>query len=223
MRRSRRSIAGLLVFVSVAAVGLAGLRSGSDLWASLLESLALLAVLIATLGAAFRRGEARAFWAGFALASGAYLYVASGRWLGESAPGTYALTPYSPIAEDRRSLITDKLLDLLYRYARDERLTVGKKVQVKWGGSYWACSILEAKDGRFLIHYENHSPSFDEWVGLDRIGPFGDDVGGYRRVGHSLFGMLLGLAGAGIAVAFHAAERRDRGVADDARRRPVGG
>ncbi len=47
--------------------------------------------------------------------------------------------------------------------------SVGDEVEVKWKGSWYPASVLEAKGGKYKIHYDGYSDSWDEWVGLSRI------------------------------------------------------
>src|SRR5262245_34822876 len=67
MRRMRLSIAGLLGIVLVAAVGLALLRVADAFWAGVAYACAVVAILVAVLGAMFAVGELRAMCAGFAV------------------------------------------------------------------------------------------------------------------------------------------------------------
>jgi len=45
----------------------------------------------------------------------------------------------------------------------------GDKVQIEWKGSWFSGEILEAKEGQYLIHYDNYSKTWDEWVTPDRV------------------------------------------------------
>ncbi|GMV39516.1 MAG: hypothetical protein AMXMBFR64_12320 [Myxococcales bacterium] len=47
--------------------------------------------------------------------------------------------------------------------------SVGDALQVEWKGSWFPASILEAKDGKYKIHYDNYDSSWDEWVGPERM------------------------------------------------------
>lgn len=67
MRHIRFSIANLLVVVLFVAVGFAALRESSDLWESVVFTLALAALLASILLAVHRTESRRAFWLGFAL------------------------------------------------------------------------------------------------------------------------------------------------------------
>ena len=78
MRRARVSIAMLLVYVALIAVGLAALRVSSRLWANVGFSLAVTLLVAAVAGLIYRRGPRRAFWVGFALFGWPYLLMAFG-------------------------------------------------------------------------------------------------------------------------------------------------
>jgi hypothetical protein len=47
----------------------------------------------------------------------------------------------------------------------------GDAVAVEWKGGWYQASILEAKDGKFKVHYEGYSANWDEWVEPARIRP----------------------------------------------------
>jgi hypothetical protein len=63
---ARFSIAALAAAIVLCGVGLAALRDPSEWWTALLFTATAAALPTAVLGAMFRRGEPRAFWAGFA-------------------------------------------------------------------------------------------------------------------------------------------------------------
>jgi hypothetical protein len=78
MRMPRFSIAGLLAFVLVCGLGLAALKAASGLWASLMVTLAAVALLTSIVGAA--KGRNRAGWLGFAVFSWGYVIVNFAPW-----------------------------------------------------------------------------------------------------------------------------------------------
>jgi hypothetical protein len=83
MRSVRSSIARLMGFVLVTAVGLAALRSSSETWSGVLLLATLGAFGIALIGAFCRTGSARGGWIGFAVFGWIYLSAAFGlseRW-----------------------------------------------------------------------------------------------------------------------------------------------
>jgi hypothetical protein len=72
MNRLRFTIAGLMGIVLFVAVGFAALRNANAFWASGTYSVAIMMILVASLGAFARKGKARMTWAGFALFGWAY-------------------------------------------------------------------------------------------------------------------------------------------------------
>src|SRR5437870_87763 len=80
MRRPRFSIAGLLVFILAAALGLAALGRPSCLWASAVFSLLLLSLTVAFIGALYRRGHKRAFCTGFLTCGSLYMLLSLAPW-----------------------------------------------------------------------------------------------------------------------------------------------
>ena len=76
MRAVRFSIAGLMGVVLVAAIGLAALRSQSQIWAGVLLLSTLAAFCVALVGAFCRRGAARGGWIGFAVFGWSYMSAA---------------------------------------------------------------------------------------------------------------------------------------------------
>lgn len=45
----------------------------------------------------------------------------------------------------------------------------GDKVQVLWNGTWFAATVKEHKDNKWLIHYDGYGDEWDEWVGSDRM------------------------------------------------------
>ena len=80
MKFPRFSIASLLVTVAICAIGMACLMFASTPWAGMLLSVTLAALTLALLGVFYRRGERRAFWAGFALCGWIYMTMSFGPW-----------------------------------------------------------------------------------------------------------------------------------------------
>jgi hypothetical protein len=80
MKFPRFSIASLLVAVAIFAIGMACLMFASTPWAGMLLSVTLGALTLALLGVFYRRGERRAFWAGFALCGWVYMTLSFGPW-----------------------------------------------------------------------------------------------------------------------------------------------
>jgi len=45
----------------------------------------------------------------------------------------------------------------------------GDKVMVKWNDKWYPSTILKFSDGKYKIHYDGWSDSYDEWVAPSRI------------------------------------------------------
>lgn len=73
--KPRFSIKGLMVVVILVAIGIAALRSASELWASFVLTLTFGLLATAGLGALFSRGERQVFWIGFAAFGWGYVLV----------------------------------------------------------------------------------------------------------------------------------------------------
>lgn len=73
MTRFRISIAGLMLLVAVVALGVMGLKEGTELWASATFTLTVVILLGAILNAVHGHGSRRAFWGGFVLFGWIYL------------------------------------------------------------------------------------------------------------------------------------------------------
>ncbi len=60
-----------------------------------------------------------------------------------------------------------------YRSSGDRRTSneyrVGANVEVNWHGKWYSAKILDAKEGRHLVHYAGYDDSGDEWVPDNRI------------------------------------------------------
>jgi hypothetical protein len=98
--RVRFSIAGLMTVVFIFAVGFAGLRAASPLWASAMFTITFALLVAAILGCAACRGPVRMAWIGFAVFGWTYLLATFCLWPGSNgvtAPPflTKALLEYS--------------------------------------------------------------------------------------------------------------------------------
>ncbi len=80
--RVRFTIAGLMIAVVVFAVGLAGLRAASPLWASAVFTITVTLLTTAILGAAACRGRPRVAWLGFSVFGWTYLLATFWLWPG---------------------------------------------------------------------------------------------------------------------------------------------
>ena len=75
IRRYQFSLVGMMGLVLAAAIGCGALRYASEFWASTLLTLTAGSLLVAILGALFRRGQSRAFWVGFTVFGWSYLIL----------------------------------------------------------------------------------------------------------------------------------------------------
>jgi hypothetical protein len=66
MKKYRISIADLMAFILLVAVGFAALKNPTEPVASATFSLTMVMLLLALVGVGFRRGDKQLFWAGFA-------------------------------------------------------------------------------------------------------------------------------------------------------------
>jgi hypothetical protein len=101
MKRGHLSIASLLGVVAILGVGLAALRSPTQLWAGLALCLTLGSLTMAPLAAVYRRGTDRAFWVGFATCGWAYLVVHLAPWFDSHVGPHLATTAALDFAYDR--------------------------------------------------------------------------------------------------------------------------
>ena len=82
--RFRFSLRELLGFTALAALGCGGLLHPSEYADSFAFTFTVIALFVAVLGAIAKRGSARMFWLGFAVAGWGYLWVA--HWADEDHP-----------------------------------------------------------------------------------------------------------------------------------------
>lgn len=100
MKRPRITIAHIILFVLVVAIGLAAIRSGSDVWAGAMFSITFFAMICSFLGIAFGRGMRRVFWTGFATLGWSYLILLYIPWL-NARVGRFLLAPaLFPVVEE---------------------------------------------------------------------------------------------------------------------------
>jgi Caspase domain/RNA binding activity-knot of a chromodomain len=55
------------------------------------------------------------------------------------------------------------------RVPEPKHLEAGTAVEVKWGGRWWPAHVVEGKMGLHLIHYDDYSDDWDEWVTPQRL------------------------------------------------------
>lgn len=68
-------------------------------------------------------------------------------------------------------------------HPRAAGFAVGDPVEVEWRGTWYPATVMEVRDGAFLIHYEGYGKEWDEAVGPERIrgrDPRAEDRGAAR-------------------------------------------
>jgi hypothetical protein len=209
MRRS--SILGLMALVALLGVSAAALRYPSQLWASGLFTVAVGMVLFAIFSGVYSSGGRRAFWAGFAAFGGVYLVLTC-----------------KPLLEDPHasSLATSAAIELLYAYAAPATPSapspppspVMPQEPILEGGVDDSTSATGGVPGRRRLAI----------LALRRSGPDPHDVWerwtsgrpkymlpmnpgvlisappAYRRIGHSIFTLVIALLGGVFTRRLHA-------------------
>jgi hypothetical protein len=196
MNPLRFSLATLVGVVILLGIGLAALRSASDVWAAGVFTGTLLFLFVSVLGVTFTRGRRRVFWGGFAIFGWGYSILALGPQFAD------LIGPH---------LLTSKMLMALQEVIPQFRIRAGDKVLVKWGNSWYRSTVLSVQNGMYQIHYDGYSSASDEVVPSNRI-KVGEPVH-FLRIGHSMFGLVFGLLGSALALRMSQESIR----ADDAR------
>ena len=93
MKRPRFTIAEIILFVLVFAIGLAAIRSGSDAWTGAILSVTYFTLFCSLLGIAFGRRGRRVYWVGFALLGWVYLALYYVPWQNGESIGEGLLAP----------------------------------------------------------------------------------------------------------------------------------
>jgi hypothetical protein len=182
MSRPRFSIAGLLVFILGATLGLAALTRPSCLCASVTFSLLLLSLTVAFIGAVYRRGHRRVFWTGYLACGSLYMVLSLAPWFDSHV---------SP------RLITTAMLDLLYPRVPLLSSTTGvvNDPWKFWTGSPPDYSLAHPRVGFTL-------GTTDEFHG-SRAGFNVATTDEFLLIGHSLFGLLVAVSGGLLARYFN--------------------
>jgi hypothetical protein len=81
LKHFRVSIRGLMVMIVLWGAALAALRFPTPLWANVWYSLTVASLTLAVPAAIYRRGQARAFWVGYAACGWVYFVFALAPWL----------------------------------------------------------------------------------------------------------------------------------------------
>ncbi|QDV35325.1 hypothetical protein [Tautonia plasticadhaerens] len=181
--RPRFTIAGLLALVAASGVAFAALRHADEPVASLIVTGTLLALGVASLGAAFRRGKSRAYLAGIAAFGWGYMILALGPGAEESL---------------RPRLLTTRLLDGLYPALNPDP---GGAVRI-WDSGKGKPLLSVSPDGRTVMPLGSESTTIQ--------GLWGYSSEPFQDVGHSVTASILALLGGMVARAFAARSERER-------------
>lgn len=192
----RVSVAALMGFILLVALGAAGLTSESELWCSALYSLSLVALTFAAVVAIVRRGVDRAFWLGFALFGGSYNYLAYDH--AADPFGWFGAQRYSVgvTSAPRPRIVTDLLLDFLQRHTtRSAGPSVGANVQVQWGSpsSYYPAQVTKIESAQIQILWQGYRKGMEEWVLPSRVKLSGPVY--FHATGHAVLTLIMALLG----------------------------
>ena len=190
----RVSIRTLMAFIVVTAVGLAALRGASEQWAQAMLMTALCAVGVAVIGAILMAGRERAWWIGFAVFAGGYLYLSAGPWAGDSF---------------RHELITTHWIGQLRNrmFPTNVEYLLGEKQELEAELAKLRPSTPNIKYDPVVATLTHNLRSIEAQLTASRNRGLRYDH--FQRVGHSLCALLAGLVGGTIAVGFWG--RRERG------------
>jgi hypothetical protein len=195
MRLPRFSIASISAVIAIFAVALAALRSPSYLWANVTFSLALGALVVAIINVIYGRGAGRAYWLGFTLCGGIYLAICS-------FPGLHdSVCP---------RLVTEVVLDFLYPHLSPAETTSWGATLVVTTGTGNTGTGLQVMPGSPTWHLTRSQvspsprvPPWTAWTEPDRTIGVGYQIGtvslnsseAFRRIGHSMFTLLVAVLG----------------------------
>jgi hypothetical protein len=189
MRPVRFTIANIVLAVAFVAVAIAALKEPTDWWDCGLFSLTLASLLLSTLMAVHRTGQARAFWMGFSLFGMAYL-VAS----------------LVPPVETR--LITTKGLYYLEAKKQGRDMTQVKLFIRQSGDANLASNGYSVTFMNQPVAVRSTRPSAGATslsLGTLVVGPGGTPED-FVRVGHSLIALLLAFVGGHVSRLLHASD-----------------
>lgn len=182
MNPLRPAVAILLGIAATAAIGLAALRSASQLWASLMYTVALGTLTVSVLASVYRRGRRRAFWVGFSACGWTYVVLCFAPWF-ETTVGA--------------SLVTTAALDFLYARFRPAASSGMNE------STFWLTA-----DGVGAITGPDSTAPSDLWLddgwATGTEGKLWSTVvlssGRYRKIGHSMFALLAAFLGGSVSL-----------------------
>jgi hypothetical protein len=200
MRRIRFTIAGLLGFVSFTAIGLAALRSATDLWDSGVFGITLALLLISVLLAVHRTGVGRAYWLGFALFGWAYLVICLVPPIEARLPTTQGLAYID-------SKVADRPVSMTFGFTTHGVNGNTNRAMRLYSSLVNGDSIVSSQSGTVRV--------WDATTGRLLAGPSGTSEN-FVRIGHSLLALVLAFLGAHLSRYLYASGRPGRAAVADA-------
>jgi hypothetical protein len=172
----------MLAFILAAGLGLAALSRPSALSASAMFSLLLLSLAVAFIGILYRRGQQRAFWTGFLICGSLYAVLSLAPWF------DYNVGP---------CLVTTAILDSVYPNIPllENTSKLPYDPWKSWTGSPPDYPYLHLRRG---FTTSTVPRSMRELVVFNVA-----TTDEFLSIGHSLFGMLLAVAGGCLAKHFY--------------------
>ena len=140
------SIRGLLIGVTIVAVGIAALLNANDWWEAAVFGGTIFCLAIAVLLAVYRQGQQRAFWLGFSVLGWLYLAVLIYSWTPSANP---QVTRSDPLAES--SLITTRLSHMAYNSLLPESKKKLSVPMMNGDGTAAMMVYYDSGDGRVMV------------------------------------------------------------------------
>ena len=221
MTRFRFSMLSLMLTVFIVAVGFAALRSAAPLWAGVATTVTLGALVFGIVGILFGQARLRVFWGGFVVCGWAYLVFVFAPWFNHQAGG-YLVTTF--LLEYLHPKLAKSIAP---KY--DPPGTGNTKIWPRPDNKFWVDGQVVPKNqlaGRILqvSAKRNQTVAFvytdtgtvpqsvSQAVTLaikqgsvintvvNQFLPIDPNRHSFERVGHSLFTLLIALAGGVLAV-----------------------
>jgi hypothetical protein len=183
--RAHFSLRWLFGVVSFLAIGCGLLTYASPILSKLTATFTVLALLSAVPAAIYHAGERRAFWAGFVLFGGAYLWMVCGTWL--SHDGSTAF---------RERLVTTDLLTRCYELLPSTQSPASANstsTAIAWL-SYQASPVFNRNTGQPITMPGSGYPL----SGTAAVVTATVDRADFLTTGHSLFAILFALLGGAV-------------------------
>jgi hypothetical protein len=207
----RISIRGLIAFVVVFAIGLAALKTSSDLWAGMMLLVALAFVGVAILGAILMTGHERAWWLGFAVFEAGYLILTFGPWFTERIEPRLLTTlglDYVHFHVTERtsggnSTLQNQRQELVQRLIAESQKMRNPSADPTV--RYLTQRISQIDNQLGSASLATSGPVENPW---QKAFPGAANYDLFVQVGHSLFALMAGVLGGWIATWFDARRKR---------------